>query len=60
MADLPKIADVDKESRYGYVFGVSGPGKPLLGDQTGRGVVAGAELGPFQCVLSPWTDCSIR
>lgn len=23
---LPKIADVDRESRYGYVFGVSGPG----------------------------------
>jgi hypothetical protein len=23
---LPKVADVDRESRYGYVFGVSGPG----------------------------------
>ena len=25
--DLPKIADVEEESQYGYVFGVSGPGK---------------------------------
>ena len=24
---LPKVADVEKESLYGYVFGVSGPGK---------------------------------
>ena len=24
---LPKIADVEEESQYGYVFGVSGPGK---------------------------------
>jgi hypothetical protein len=23
---LPKIADADRESQYGYVFGVSGPG----------------------------------
>lgn len=23
---LPKIADADHESQYGYVFGVSGPG----------------------------------
>ena len=27
MATLPKVADEEKESRYGYVFGVSGPGK---------------------------------
>lgn len=26
---LPKVADVEKESLYGYVFGVSGPGKRL-------------------------------
>lgn len=29
MADknkLPKIADVEREALYGYVFGVSGPG----------------------------------
>ena len=26
--ELPKIADVEKESKYGYVFGVSGPGEP--------------------------------
>lgn len=25
--ELPKIADVEKESKYGYVFGVSGPGE---------------------------------
>ena len=25
--DLPKVADVEEESQYGYVFGVSGPGK---------------------------------
>lgn len=24
---LPKIADVENERYYGYVFGVSGPGK---------------------------------
>jgi hypothetical protein len=24
---LPKISDVDRESQYGYVYGVSGPGK---------------------------------
>ena len=24
---LPNIKDVEKESIYGYVFGVSGPGK---------------------------------
>lgn len=24
---LPKIADVEAESQYGYVFGVSGPGE---------------------------------
>lgn len=24
---LPKIADEDRESRYGYVYGVSGPGE---------------------------------
>ncbi len=23
---LPKVADADRESQYGYVFGVSGPG----------------------------------
>jgi hypothetical protein len=23
---LPKVSDVDRESQYGYVFGVSGPG----------------------------------
>jgi hypothetical protein len=29
---LPKLADADRESQYGYVFGVSGPGikKDLL------------------------------
>ena len=27
---LPKIADVEEESQYGYVFGVSGPGKSKL------------------------------
>ena len=25
--ELPKISDVDRESEYGYVFGVSGPGQ---------------------------------
>lgn len=25
--DLPKVADVEKESEYGFVFAVSGPGK---------------------------------
>ena len=25
--DIPKVADADKESQYGYVFGVSGPGE---------------------------------
>lgn len=25
--DLPKVAGVEKESEYGYVFGVSGPGE---------------------------------
>ena len=24
---LPNVADAEKESLYGYVFGVSGPGK---------------------------------
>ena len=24
---LPKVADAEKESLYGYVFGVSGPGE---------------------------------
>lgn len=28
--ELPKVADVEKESLYGYVFGVSGPGKQAL------------------------------
>jgi len=23
---LPKVADAERESQYGYVFGVSGPG----------------------------------
>lgn len=27
--ELPKIADAEKESLYGYVFGVSGPGEEL-------------------------------
>ena len=27
---LQKLADTDKESEYGYVFGVSGPGKNLV------------------------------
>ena len=27
---LPKIADVEDESQYGYVFGVSGPGMSKL------------------------------
>lgn len=27
MAELPRVADVEKESQYGYVFGVSGPGE---------------------------------
>ena len=26
----PKVADVEKESLYGYVFGVSGPGKLFI------------------------------
>ena len=26
-AKLPKIEDEEKESRYGYVYAVSGPGK---------------------------------
>jgi len=26
MADVPKVMDAEKESLYGYVFGVSGPG----------------------------------
>ena len=26
---LPKVADVEKESLYGYVFGVSGPGETI-------------------------------
>lgn len=27
--NLPKVADAEKESLYGYVFGVSGPGEEL-------------------------------
>lgn len=27
---LPKVDDVEKESEYGYVFSVSGPGKFLF------------------------------
>lgn len=27
---LPKVADAEVESQYGYVFGVSGPGKKLV------------------------------
>ena len=27
MADFTKVEDAEKESQYGYVFGVSGPGK---------------------------------
>ena len=30
MAELPKVEDADKESQYGFVFGVSGPGKTYL------------------------------
>lgn len=26
---LPKVADVERETQYGYVFGVSGPGKSI-------------------------------
>ena len=29
MSSLPKVADAEKESYYGYVFGVSGPGKTV-------------------------------
>ena len=28
--ELPKVADAEKESHYGYVFGVSGPGEDIL------------------------------
>ena len=28
--ELPKVADAEKESQYGYVFGVSGPGEDIL------------------------------
>lgn len=27
MSKLPRVADEEKETRYGYVFAVSGPGK---------------------------------
>jgi hypothetical protein len=27
---LPKVKDVGKESMYGYVFGVSGPGECII------------------------------
>jgi len=27
--ELPKVADAEKESFYGYVFGVSGPGEDV-------------------------------
>lgn len=27
---LPKVQDVEKESLYGFVFAVSGPGEPEL------------------------------
>jgi hypothetical protein len=27
MSQLPKIADEEQESKFGYIFGVSGPGK---------------------------------
>jgi hypothetical protein len=26
---LPKLADAEREAQYGYVFGVSGPGKKI-------------------------------
>jgi len=28
---LPKVADVERESQYGYVYGVSGPGMKKKG-----------------------------
>ena len=28
--ELPKVADAEKESQYGYVFGVSGPGEDII------------------------------
>ena len=28
--ELPKVADAEKESQYGYVFGVSGPGEDIF------------------------------
>jgi len=28
--ELPKVADAEKESFYGFVFGVSGPGEIVL------------------------------
>lgn len=31
MSRLPKVGDVENESSYGYVFGVSGPGE-LVGN----------------------------
>ena len=30
MSNLRKIADEDRESKFGYVFAVSGPGKHQL------------------------------
>ena len=30
MSSRDKVGDVEKESQYGYVFGVSGPGEPQL------------------------------
>ena len=38
MAELPRVADVEKESQYGYVFGVSGPGEQIRG---GRRICGG-------------------
>lgn len=30
--NLSKVMDAEKESMYGYVFGVSGPGKDYYGE----------------------------
>ena len=39
--ELPKVADVEKESQYGYVFGVSGPGEDILSVQVANCIAAG-------------------
>jgi len=31
MSNLPRVRDVEKESTYGYVHAVSGPGKSCAG-----------------------------